>query len=88
MKYIPLYHVGLVLGLKRQRVLDMSEQQDEATVCDGVITAWLNMEDFVQKQGLPTWSRLVKALRHQRLDKSNIARKISEQIAKDKGIKV
>ena len=69
-----IYNLGVVLGLSQQRVKEM---KDSETFLDDMITVWLQKVDQV---GVPTWQRLVKALRHRRVGQTGIA----SEIEKDK----
>ena len=69
-----IYHLGLVLGLSHHRVKEM---KDSETFLDDMIAAWLQKVDQV---GIPTWQRLVDALRHKRVGQTGIA----SEIEKDK----
>ena len=69
-----IYHLGVVLGLSHHR---MKEIKDSETFLDDMIAAWLQKVDQV---GVPTWQRLVKALRHRRVGQTGIA----SEIEKDK----
>ena len=62
-----IYHLGLVLGLSHHRVKAM---RDSETFLDDMIAAWLQKVDQV---GVPTWQRLVEALRHKRVGQTGIA---------------
>ena len=73
-----VYHLGLVLGLSHHRVKQM---KDSETFLDDMITAWLHKVDQV---GIPTWQRLVEALRHKRVGQTGIA----SEIEKDKLVTV
>ena len=65
-----IYHLGLVLGLSHHRVKGM---EDSKTFLDDMIAAWLQKVDQVE---VPTWQRLVKALRHMRVGQTGIASEI------------
>ena len=65
-----IYHLGLVLGLSHHRVKGM---EDSKTFLDDMIAALLQKVDQV---GIPTWKRLVKALRHKRVGQTGIASEI------------
>ena len=65
-----IYHLGLVLGLSHHRVKQM---KDSETFLDDMIAAWLQKVDQVE---VPTWQRLVKALRHKRVGQTGIASEI------------
>ena len=69
-----IYHLGLLLGLSHHRVKAM---KDSETFLDDMIAAWLQKVDQV---GVPTWQRLVEALRHKRVGQTGIA----SEIEKDK----
>ena len=67
-----IYHLGLVLGLNHHRVKWM---RDSETFLDDMIAAWLQKVDQVE---VPTWQRLVKALRHKRVGQTGIASEIEK----------
>ena len=67
-----IYHLGLLLGLSQERVKEM---EDSKTFCDDMIAAWLRKVDWV---GVPTWQRLVDALRNRRVGQTEIASKIEK----------
>ena len=46
---------------------------------DDMIAAWLQKEDQVIKQGVPTWETLAKALRHPRVNQTGVAKKIEAE---------
>ena len=69
-----IYHLGVALGFSHHR---MKEIKDSETFLDDMIAAWLQKVDQV---GVPTWQRLVKALRHRRVGQTGIA----SEIEKDK----
>ena len=71
-----IYSLGLILGLDYRRLKTMGGSE---TFRDDVIAAWLQREDNVIGKGLPTWSALVKALRHPRLNKTGLADKIATE---------
>ena len=73
-----IYHLGLVLGLRQNRVKTM---MDSVVFLDDVIAAWLRKEDKVTEKGEPSWTVLVNALKHCRVGQTGIANKIAE----DKG---
>ena len=76
-KYI--YNLGLVLGLTQTRVKAM---KDSDTFLEDVITAWLRKEDNVKEKGEPSWTVLIRALKHRRVGQTGIA----YCIEKDKGL--
>ena len=67
-----IYHLGVVLGLSHHRVKWM---KDSETFLDEMITAWLQKVDQV---GIPTWQRLVEALRHERVGQTGKANEIEK----------
>ena len=67
-----IYNLGLLLGLSQERVKEM---EDSKRFCDDMIAAWLRKVDWV---GVPTWQRLVNALRHRRVGQSEIASRIEK----------
>ena len=71
-----IYNLGLVLGLSQHRVKGM---KDSETFLDDMIAAWLQKVDQVQKRGVPTWQRLVEALKHDRVGQTGIASKIETE---------
>ena len=76
-----IYHLGLVLGLRQNKVKTM---MDSVVFLDDVIAAWLRKEDKVTEKGEPSWTVLVDALKHHRVGQTGIA----NTIAKDKGHKL
>ena len=68
--------LGLVLGLSHRRLKGM---KDSETFLEDMIEAWLQKVDQVQKRGVPTWQRLVEALRHDRVGQTGIASKIETE---------
>ena len=69
-----VYHLGVVLGLKQTKVKAL---KDSDTFLDDVIAAWLRKEDQVKENGEPSWTVLIKALRHRRVEQIGIADKIA-----------
>ena len=53
---------------------------DSGTFLDDVVVAWLQKTDQVMKRGVPTWRRLVEALKDKTVGQNGIA----STIAKDK----
>ena len=76
-----IYHLGLVLGLRQNKVKTM---MDSVVFLDDVIAAWFRKEDKVTEKGEPSWTVLVNALKHHRVGQTGIA----NTIAKDKGHKL
>ena len=71
-----IYNLGLTLGLYYPRLTKM---KDSETFRDDVIAAWLQKEDQVTKQRVPTWETLVKALRHPKVNQFGVAKKIETE---------
>ena len=69
-----IYNLGLVLGLRHNKVKTM---MDSATFLDDVIAAWLRKEDKVSEKGEPSWTVLVNALKHPRVGQIGIGNKIA-----------
>ena len=76
---IDVYNLGLLLGLSHHK---LKTKMDSSTFLDDVIAAWLRKEDQVKKKGEPSWTVLVRALKHRRLQQTGIA----DDIVKDKGL--
>ena len=53
-------NLGLVLGLDYTRLQGM---KDSPTFLQDMLAAWLQKVDNVQQVGVPTWQKLVEALR-------------------------
>ena len=76
-----MYNLGLVLGLTQTKLKMM---RDSDTFRDDVIAAWLRKEDYVKEEsGEPSWTVLVRALRHRRVGQRGIA----DEITVDKGLR-
>ena len=67
-----IYQLGLVLGLSNRQLKGV---KDSDTFLEDTIEAWLQKVDQVHKRGVPTWERLVEALRHERVGQTGIASK-------------
>ena len=68
-----LMRLGLNFGLNYKRI---ENKMDSSTFLEEMVVAWLQGADNVQQKGIPTWERLVEALRHKNLQHHGIARKI------------
>ena len=73
-----IYNLGLVLGLRQTKLRVL---RDSDSFLDDAISAWLRKEHQVTEKGDPSWTVLINALKHPRVDQSGIA----DNIAKDKG---
>ena len=72
-----IYHLGLVLGLTRRRVVDLQDSCGTTlTFLDAVVLHWLQRVDRVRDV---SWQGLVKALLHPRLGQTGIATTIASQ---------
>ena len=70
-----IYHLGLVLGLNRRRVVDLRDScASSLEVLDAVVLNWIQRLDRVEDV---SWSALVKALLHPRLGQTGIANDIA-----------
>ena len=72
-----IYELALILGLSEHWAKSMI---DSRTFLDDVVVAWLQKTDQVTKRGVPTWRRLVEALKDKTVGQNGIA----GTIAKDK----
>ena len=68
-------NLGLVLGLHYIRLQGMI---NSPTFLQDMLAAWLQRVDMVQQAGIPTWNRLVEALRDPRVGQNGIATKIEQ----------
>ena len=69
------FNLGLVLGLDYNRLKPLIDSPDFLTE---VLAGWLQRVDQVQKVGVPTWKRLVEALRDPRVGQNGIASEIEQ----------
>ena len=68
-----IHNLGLTLGLHYPHLTKMGGSD---TFRDDMIAAWLQKEDQVLKQGVPSWKTLVKALRNPRVNQTGVAERI------------
>ena len=68
-------NLGLVLGLDYNRLKPLI---DSPNYLSDMLAGWLQRVDQVQKAGVPTWLRLVEALRDPRVGQNGIASKIEQ----------
>ena len=66
-----VFYLGLVMGLDYNRLKPLIDSPD---FLEDMLAGWLEKVDQVQKTGVPTWKRLVEALRDPRVGQSGIAR--------------
>ena len=77
MERTQIYHLGVVLGLRQNKVEDWKASSD--IILDKVIAAWLRKEDKVTEKGEPSWAVLIKALKHPRVGQTGIANNIAKK---------
>ena len=70
-----LFNLGLVLGLDYNRLKAM---MDTPTFLLDVLAGWLQGVDHVLSTGVPTWKRLVEALKDPRVGQNGLASKIEQ----------
>ena len=68
-----LYNLGIVLGLDYSRLKLMKDSSD---FLNDMLAGWLHKMDQVQQKGVPTWRRLVKALRDPRVGQNGLASEV------------
>ena len=68
-----VFNLGLVLGLDYNRLKAM---MDSLSFLQDVLAGWLQQIDQVLSTGLPTWKRLVEALKSSRVGQAGLASKI------------
>ena len=68
-----VFNLGLILGLDYNRLKPLIDSPDFLA---DMLAGWLQRVDQVQKAGVPTWKRLVEALRDPRVGQNGIARNI------------
>ena len=71
-----VFNLGLVLGLDYHRLKEMI---DSSSFLQDMLAGWLQQVDQVLSTGLPTWKRLVEALRDQTVGQNGLASKIEEK---------
>jgi hypothetical protein len=76
-----IYHLGLVLGLSRRRVVDLRDScKTSLEFLDEVVLCWIRRLDRVEEV---SWCALVRALRHPRLGQTGIATSIATKYGMD-----
>ena len=68
-------NLGLILGLNFNRLQRMT---DSPNFLQEMLAGWLQRVDEVLKAGVPTWKRLVEALKDKRVGHNGIASKIQQ----------
>lgn len=72
-----VFNLGIVMGLDYSRLKPLIDSTNFLTE---MVASWLQRVDLVQKAGVPTWRRLMEALRDPRISQNGIA----SEIEKDK----
>ena len=72
-----IFGLGLVLGLS---VATLNRIKDSPLFLDDMLTAWLMGKDMVRKRGGHSWRALVNGLRHRRVNQTEIACKIEQEM--------
>lgn len=67
--------LGLVLGLNFNRLMAM---KDSPTFLEDMLSGWLQRAPPVVQTEVPTWARLVEALKDPRVGQNGLASKIEE----------
>ena len=70
-----VFNLGLVMGLDYNRLKPLIDSPDFLA---DTLAGWLQSVDQVQKAGVPTWKRLVEALRDPRVGQNGIASSIEQ----------
>ena len=68
-------NLGLVLGLGYTRLQGMMESP---TFLQDMLAAWLQRVDNVQQVGVPTWKKLMEALKDPRVGQNGISTNIEQ----------
>ena len=70
-----VFNLGLVLGLDYNRLKTMT---DSPSFLEDMLAGWLQQVDHVLSTGVPTWKRLVEALKDPRVGQNGLASKIEQ----------
>ena len=70
-----VFNLGLVLGLNYNRLKTMMDSQ---TFLQDMLAGWLEKVDQVLQTGVPTWKRLVEALKDLRVGQNGLASNIEQ----------
>ena len=70
-----VFNLGLVMGLDYNRLKPLIDSPDFLA---DMLAGWLQRVDQVQKAGVPTWKRLVEALRDPQVGQNGIATSIEQ----------
>ena len=71
-----MFNLGLVLSLNYNRLKIMMDSQ---TFLHDMLAGWLEKVDQVLQTGVPTWKRLVEALKDPRVGQNGLASKIEQE---------
>ena len=70
-----VFNLGLVLGLDYNRLKAMT---DSPSFLQDMLAGWLQRVDHVVRTAVPTWTRLVDALKDPRVGQNGLADKIKQ----------
>jgi len=70
-----VFKLGLVMGLDYNQLKPLIDSPD---FLEDMLAGWLEKVDQVQKTGVPTWKRLVEALRDPRVGQNGTANIIEQ----------
>ena len=70
-----VFNLGLVLGLDYNRLKTMT---DSSSFLEDMLAGWLQQVDRVLNTGVPTWKKLVEALKDPRVGHNGVASKIEQ----------
>ena len=71
-----MFNLGLVLGLDYNRLKTM---MDSPSFLEDMLAGWLQQMDQVLSTGVPTWKRLVEALKDPIVGQNGLANKIEQE---------
>jgi len=74
------FNLGLILGLSYGRLKDLIDSPGYLTE---ILAGWLQGLDQVQETGIPTWGRLVEALRDPRVGHNGVAKIVEQKECKN-----
>ena len=70
-----VFNLGLVLGLDYNRLKTMTESPN---FLEDMLAGWLQQVDHVLSTGVPTWKKLVEALKDPRVGQNGVASNIEQ----------
>ena len=71
-----VFNLGLVLGLDYNRLKAI---MDTSSFLEDMLAGWLQQVDQVPSTGVPTWNRLMEALKDKRVGQNRLAITIEEE---------